>query len=81
MDFALSEEQRATQGMARRFAEGELAPYAAEWDEKKVFPVDVTRKTGEERMLRDVRVHQVLEGADEIMRVIVARDLLKECQA
>ncbi|MEL7489376.1 MAG: isobutyryl-CoA dehydrogenase [Pseudomonadota bacterium] len=33
-----------------------------------------------ERMLRDVRVHQILEGANEIMRVIVARDLLKEYQ-
>lgn len=34
-----------------------------------------------ERMLRDVRVHQILEGANEIMRVIVARDLMKEYQA
>jgi len=34
-----------------------------------------------ERMLRDVRVHQILEGANEIMRVIIARDLLKEYQA
>ena len=34
-----------------------------------------------ERMLRDVRVHQILEGANEIMRVIVARDMLKEYQA
>ncbi|MHA7873036.1 MAG: isobutyryl-CoA dehydrogenase [Hyphococcus sp.] len=34
-----------------------------------------------ERMLRDVRVHQILEGANEIMRVIVARDLLREYQA
>ena len=33
-----------------------------------------------ERMLRDVRVHQILEGANEIMRVIVARDLLREYQ-
>ncbi len=30
-----------------------------------------------ERFLRDVRVHQILEGTNEIMRVIVARDLLK----
>ncbi len=29
-----------------------------------------------ERILRDVRVHQILEGTNEIMRVIVARKLL-----
>ncbi|MEL6365591.1 MAG: acyl-CoA dehydrogenase family protein [Pseudomonadota bacterium] len=34
-----------------------------------------------ERMLRDVRVHQILEGANEVMRLIVARDLLKPYQA
>lgn len=31
-----------------------------------------------ERYLRDLRVHQILEGTNEIMRVIVARDLLKD---
>ncbi|PLX39432.1 MAG: acyl-CoA dehydrogenase [Hyphomicrobiales bacterium] len=30
-----------------------------------------------ERYLRDVRVHQILEGTNEIMRVIIARDLFK----
>ena len=34
-----------------------------------------------ERIVRDVRVNQILEGTNEIMRVIVARDLLKEYQA
>ena len=29
-----------------------------------------------ERVLRDVRVHQILQGTNEIMRVIVSRDLL-----
>jgi alkylation response protein AidB-like acyl-CoA dehydrogenase len=29
-----------------------------------------------ERYLRDLRVHQILEGTNEIMRVIIARDLL-----
>ncbi|AMD00494.1 Acyl-CoA dehydrogenase [Halomonas chromatireducens] len=31
-----------------------------------------------ERMVRDTRVHQILEGTNEIMRVIVARRLLAD---
>lgn len=34
-----------------------------------------------ERMLRDVRVHQILEGANEIMQMIVARGMLRDYQA
>jgi alkylation response protein AidB-like acyl-CoA dehydrogenase len=30
-----------------------------------------------ERVLRDVRVHQILEGTNEVMRVIVSRALLE----
>ena len=30
-----------------------------------------------ERVLRDLRVHQILEGTNEIMRHIVSRDLLQ----
>ena len=47
MDFSLTDEQQAIRDMARRFADEELAPHAAEWDEKKYFPVDVIRKTAE----------------------------------
>jgi alkylation response protein AidB-like acyl-CoA dehydrogenase len=31
-----------------------------------------------ERLVRDLRVHQILEGTNEIMRVIIARDMLQE---
>src|SRR5690606_41598191 len=47
MDFALTEDQRAIQDMARAFAEAELAPHSARWDEEKHFPVDVMRKAAE----------------------------------
>jgi alkylation response protein AidB-like acyl-CoA dehydrogenase len=30
-----------------------------------------------ERVLRDVRVHQILEGTNEVMRLIVSRDMLR----
>jgi alkylation response protein AidB-like acyl-CoA dehydrogenase len=45
MDFALSDEQLAIQEMARNFAAEELAPHAAEWDERKHFPVNVIKKS------------------------------------
>lgn len=31
-----------------------------------------------ERYLRDLRVHQILEGTNEVMRLIVSRAVLKE---
>src|ERR1700733_12981494 len=44
MDFELSHEQREFQKAAREFTEKEIAPYAKEWDEKHIFPVDTLRK-------------------------------------
>ena len=32
---------------------------------------------GIEKIVRDLRVHRILEGTNEIMRVIVSRDMLK----
>lgn len=47
MHFKLNEEQTAIRDMVRDFAEQEMAPYAAEWDEKHIFPVDTLRKAAE----------------------------------
>lgn len=44
MHFELSEDERAIEDVARRFAAERLAPYAAEWDEKEIFPVDTMRE-------------------------------------
>ena len=33
---------------------------------------------GIEKIVRDLRVHQILEGTNEIMRLITARELLAE---
>lgn len=44
MDFELTEDQRAIEDMARRFAGEKLAPHAAEWDATEHFPVDVMRE-------------------------------------
>jgi alkylation response protein AidB-like acyl-CoA dehydrogenase len=47
MDFALNDDQRAIQDAARAFAEDLLKPSSAEWDEHKIFPVDVMRQAAE----------------------------------
>ena len=47
MDFELNEDQRAFSDTARQFAAERLAPTAAEWDEKQIFPKEVLREAGE----------------------------------
>ena len=47
MDFELNEDQRAFADTARQFAADQLAPQAAEWDQKQIFPKEVLRQAGE----------------------------------
>ena len=46
MDFELTEEQRAFAQTARDFAQAELAPHAAHWDEEGIFPREAIAKAG-----------------------------------
>jgi len=47
MDFTLSEDQQAFRDTARDFAQAEMAPQAARWDEEAEFPVETLRKAAE----------------------------------
>lgn len=47
MNFSLSDEQLAFAQAARDYAEGELAPYAAEWDAEGIFPKQALLRAGE----------------------------------
>ncbi len=47
MTFELNDEQRALKETVREFAEGEIAPHAAAWDESGTFPADIIRQLGE----------------------------------
>ncbi len=44
MNFELTSDQLAIQDMAAAFARDRFAPFSAEWDRKKFFPVDTLRE-------------------------------------
>ena len=44
MPFELNEEQLLVQKTARDFAAGQLAPFAAKWDEEEIFPIPTLRQ-------------------------------------
>src|SRR3546814_17178415 len=45
--FQLTDDQLAIQDMARKFTADRITPFAAEWDEKHQYPVDVWKAAGE----------------------------------
>ncbi|GLO61119.1 acyl-CoA dehydrogenase [Vibrio sp. MACH09] len=47
MDFELNEDQQAFADAAKQFSDLALLPYAAEWDEKAIFPKEVLKQAGE----------------------------------
>ena len=51
MDFQLTDDQRALQEMARKFAREEMRPKTAEYDEHSTFPRDVLQKAFEVGLL------------------------------
>lgn len=47
MNFEFTEQESAILESARQFAEKEMAPYAAEWDKKHIFPVETLQKAAQ----------------------------------
>jgi alkylation response protein AidB-like acyl-CoA dehydrogenase len=62
MDFRLNEEQQAIQELVRRFAENELAPHVADWDEQAHFPREIVRPLAELGLM-GILVPEELGGA------------------
>lgn len=46
--FELTDDQLAIQEMAQRFTADRITPFAAEWDEKHIFPRDTIRQAAEQ---------------------------------
>lgn len=76
MDFALTEEQQMIQDAAREFAQSEIAPVAAKFDESGEFPADTIRQAGELGFM-GVEVPEEYGGAglDAISYVLVMMEI------
>ena len=76
MDFALTEEQQMIQDAAREFAQSEIVPVAAEFDESGEFPGDTIRQAGELGFM-GIEVPEEYGGAglDTISYVVVMAEI------
>ena len=76
MDFALTDEQREIQALARDVADSEIAPHAAEWDREHRFPRHVFGKLAELGLM-GVCIPEELggAGADFVSYVLVLEEL------
>ncbi len=45
--FDLTDDQREIQDLARRFTADRITPFAAEWDEKHIFPRETIKAAAE----------------------------------
>ena len=73
MDFEYTPEQTALRRSVRGFAEGELAPHVAEWDEGQIFPLEAIHKLGKLGYLGAI-IPEEFGGAG---RLVIARQLLR----
>lgn len=80
MDFQLTEEQQMVRDMARKFAEAEIKPKAAELDERHEHPAEIVRQLGELKML-GIAVPEEYGGGgmDNVSYALALMEVSKGC--
>jgi alkylation response protein AidB-like acyl-CoA dehydrogenase len=80
MNFEYTNDQIAIQEMAKNFAETELMPYASEWDQKEIFPIDTLRKAAQLGFAAIyVNEDQGGSGLNRIDAAIIFEELSRGC--
>ena len=80
MDFELTEEQQMVRDMARRFAEEQIKPRAAELDLKHEHPADIVKQMGELKLM-GIAVPEEYGGGgmDNVSYVLALIEISKAC--
>lgn len=82
MDFSLSEEQRAIQDMAAKFADREIAPHVAAYDREERFPLEIYAKMGPLGLTGGVIPEEYGgSGMDHVTYALVIMELARHCPA
>jgi butyryl-CoA dehydrogenase len=80
MRFDLTDEQQMVQAMARDFAQGEVAPIAAEIDREARFPRETVKRLGELGLLgMAVPERWGGSGADMVSYVVALEEVARAC--
>lgn len=78
MDFELTEEQRQIRDLAREFAQNEIAPIAAKYDESGEFPRATVKKMGELGLMGiEIPVEYGGAGLDTLCYVLAMEEISK----
>jgi len=80
ISFSLTEEQEALQAMAREFAEKEMKPNAAKYDQEEEFPEDIMKKAFEVGFLT-CKIPKKYGGEElnDVDTVVVSEELAAGC--
>jgi alkylation response protein AidB-like acyl-CoA dehydrogenase len=80
MDLTLTEEQRSIQQLAHQFAQNHLAPFAKQWDQEEIFPIE-TFKAAAQLGFTGLFVEEEFGGAslNRFDGVLVFEQLSKGC--